>query len=495
MRSRIKKAVAWLAAASVIGASGCGTGKVETIKENPNTVPKDPYEINWYLPGFTQRDVASVENEINSYLKNKINATVKINILENAQYQEKFSNMLQAGEYLDLCFAANWMLDYSVNAENGAFVALDDLLPEYMTQTYGMSYIPALESAKVNGKIYSLPVIKENASCYGWIYRKDLADKYNIDMTAVKSFEDLAEAARIIKANEPDIKYPIDWAIDTSPAGCGMNDYGSITGSNLGLLKSSDELKIVKRLDQPEVIENARLGYRLYKEGLVKEDILTSFNDFSTRMKNGQTFAMLSPLKPGKVKEEYKNLNFELGQIEITEPEMPANPGISAMMVIPVTSKNPVRVARFIELLNTDKYLYNLVIYGIEGKHYEKVGDTVVKVIADSGYSMASGQWKIGNVYNSYTTIEEDPEKYMQLRMFDDSAKDSRIAGFTFVTDPVQAEIASVATVDAQYNAQFLLGAIDPDTIIDDYRQALEKAGLDKIQAELQRQLDKYMKK
>ena len=490
----MKRAMAGFTVATIaFGVSGCGQQGGEMIMEDPNTVPETPYEINWFLPGTVQRDVASVENEINSYLKDKLNATVKINILENAQYKDKLSNMIQAGEYFDMCFAANWMLDYPVNAENGAFVEFDELLPKYMPKTLEMSDPMALECVKVTDKIYGLPVIKENATCYGWVYRKDLADKYNIDMTTVKTHKDLAEVARIIKANEPDIKYPIDWALDTCPAGGALLDFRVSTANNLGFLYSDKEVKIVKRLDQPEVLEGARLAHELYKEGLVKEDILTNFNDHSTRMKNGQTFAMLAPLKPGKVKEDYKNLNFELEQIEITEPKMPTNPGISSMMVISATSKNPARVARFIELLNTDKYLYNLVIFGIEGKHYEKVSDNVVKVIADSGYTLGSSQWMIGNVYNSYTTVEEDPDKYIKLKAFDEGAKPSKIAGFNFVTDTVQTELATVATVDAQYNAQLLLGAIDPDTIIDDYKAALESAGLDKIQAELQRQIDEYL--
>lgn len=61
--------------------TGCGGGnKVATGGEGPNVVPEDTYEINWYMQGMPQEDVASVEAAVNDYLKDKINANT-----ENAQ--------------------------------------------------------------------------------------------------------------------------------------------------------------------------------------------------------------------------------------------------------------------------------------------------------------------------------------------------------------------------------------------------------------------------
>ena len=90
-----------LAMMTVFTMCSCQNGK--TAKgEDPNKVPSDPYEINWYMRGTAQSDISSVENAINDYLKDKINATVKITILESGQYNQKMSNMIAAGEYFDL---------------------------------------------------------------------------------------------------------------------------------------------------------------------------------------------------------------------------------------------------------------------------------------------------------------------------------------------------------------------------------------------------------
>lgn len=493
-RKRLFKRVFAGVMAGVIGASvcGCGSKKQAVIDEDPNTVPEDSYEINWYLPTTAPKDIAIVENEINNYIKDKINATVKINCLENAQYSEKLSNMIMAGEYFDLAFCANWMLDYFVNAENGAFVELDGLFDKYMPKTYELSDKACLDCARVGGKVYALPVIKESAAAYGWIYRKDLADKYNINMDEIKTFEDLIPALKTIKENEPDIKYPINWAIDQTPSGP-LSPFNVITGYNVGYMRSDESFKIMNRLDVPEITEDFQLAHKFYEEGLVKEDILTNYSDTTQRLNNGQTFCALFQLKPGKVDETFGDSRYEFAQTFITEPKKTISIGVSSMNAISATSKNPARVARFLELLNTDKYLYNLVIYGVEGKHYTKVSDNVIKLIPGSGYDMAANQWMIGNVYNAYTKDTENPDKYVELKKFDDSATVHPLCGFRFSTDPVQAEIAACKAVEKQFETQVALGALDPTDIVGEYKKNLETSGIDKIIAEVQKQVDEFV--
>ncbi|MBP3360791.1 MAG: ABC transporter substrate-binding protein [Clostridia bacterium] len=489
----LKRAAAFAAAASIFTAvSGCGK-KANVEMEDPNTLPSDSYEINWYLPGKTLHDISTVENEINAYLKDKINATVKINILENAQYKEKLSNMIQAGEYFDMCFAADWMLNYATNAENGAFVALDDMLEKYMPKTYDIIDKSLLEGARIDGKIYGLPVIKESSMCYGWIYRKDIADKYGIDMSKVKSFEDLEPIAKMIKEKEPDIKYPVDWNGDQSPSGS-ISGFDILAANVLGCRGGDDTFTVVNKMDLPETLEQFKLGHRFYTEGLIKEDILTNFNDYTQRLKNGQAFCVLMPLKPGKVGELLKNSNYEFAQEYVQTPKKMLNAGSSSLNVISVTSKNPGRVARFMELLNTDEYLNNLVVYGVEGRHYEKVSDKVVKVIPEGGYTLSGSQWMIANIYLNYTTVEEEPDKYEQLKKFDEEATPNLLNGFRFVTQDIQAELAACAAVTKQYGNQVSLGALDPEPILETYRRELNNAGIEKIKIELQKQINEFIK-
>lgn len=480
--------------AALLSIAGCGGEKQDGFKaEKIEDAMKTPYEINWYTYGTPQADVSLVETEINNYIKDKINATVKLNILETSQYSSQLSSMIQSGEYFDMCFVADWMLKYTESAEMGAFIPLDDYFKEYMPKTYELSDKNAIECSKVNGKLYALPVIKESAECYGWIYRKDIADKYGIDMTKIKSFEELEPYLLKIKENEPGIEYPIDWDMDGSPAG-GILQQPVLTANEIGL--ESDSSREVINIFSTEKSRKAfRLAHRFYQEGLIKEDILTSYSELNARMKSGKTFCHMNKLKPGKAQEVYKNSNYEFAQAEITSPRKGAKFGTGSMTAVSSTSKNPARVMRFIELLNTDEYLNNLVVYGIEGKHYEKADDGRVNTLPDSKYSLAGKQWMIANVYLTYPTIQENPDKNAILKEFDNNASLSSFTGFSFVTENVQTELASCANVDKQYRSQLMLGALDPDPVYDKYMEEMQKAGMNTIIEEAQKQLDEFVSK
>ena len=206
--------------------AGCRPQQLAIKEEDPNTVPSDPYEISWYFQGQPQKDTATVEQAVNEYLKDKINATIKLNRLETGQYSEKMQAKIAAGEPYDICFTANWMLSYKTTAASGAWVALDDYIDKYLPGTKAEIGDDIFDNARaIDGKIYAIPNIKEFAEQRGWGFRKDLAEKYNIDMSKYvytengdyyKSFELIKPLLKEIQ-QKPDVQYPIDWDTTRTP--------------------------------------------------------------------------------------------------------------------------------------------------------------------------------------------------------------------------------------------------------------------------------------
>ena len=163
------------------------------------------------------------------------------------------------------------------------------------------------------------------------------------------------------------------------------------------------------------------------------------------------------------------------------------------MMAISRTSKNPARVARFLELVNTDKYLNNLMNFGIEGKHYTKISDDMIKITPNAGYTLSGETWMTGNVFLNYLVEGEDENKLKDLAEFNKEAIKPWYYGFVFDPIPVEQDIAAISNVMEEYNKQMTLGAVDPDTLIDNYRAKMKTAGIDKVQEEAQRQLDEFL--
>ena len=161
----MKKLVSILTASVLLlSVSACSGGKKAAKGEDPNTVPSDPYEIQWYIKYSPQKDVDLVEEELNKYLKDKINATVNMVMLDPGQYNDKVSTMIKAGEYFDLAFASNSALDYLSNSVAGAFAPLTDYKDTYLKGIFDQLPKEMIESVTVDGEIYAVPTYKEIVS-------------------------------------------------------------------------------------------------------------------------------------------------------------------------------------------------------------------------------------------------------------------------------------------------------------------------------------------
>lgn len=487
-----------LAVVMALSATGCNKKKV--VSEDPNTVPADPYEIQWYMVSAPQKDIELIEEKINEYIEPKINATVNITLMESGQYTQKVGTMISSGEYFDIGFAATWCLDYLMNAGLGAFAPLDDYMDTYLKDVKELLPEYMFDSATVKGSICGIPTYKEAATQYGWIYRKDIADKYGIDMTQYKTLEEFLPVAEMLKEKEPGM-YPVDWDKSNHYAG---NLYGVTTVSPLSNLpevvisyaEGDDSSKVQGSydLDGTNAKKYVDIKREYYKKGLVRKDTATA-TDSIARFNNGYTFAYVSPLKPGKAAELQTQTKYPIAQAGITPVYQDRLPGLGSMSVISTTSNNPVRCARFLNLLYTDEYLANLLVYGVEGKHYTKK-DGYVEQIPNSGYDMSAETWRFGNVFLVYPNSPEAVGKAEELKKFNDSAVVRDANTFVFDNTNVEMEIAELQNVRSAFGDIGQYGSVDEDYYEerDERKQALISGGIEKIISEMQRQYDEFSK-
>lgn len=493
-----------MASVLLLSVSGCGQEKKAAKGEDPNTVPSDPYEIQWYIKYSPQKDVDLVEEELNKYLKDKINATVNMVMLDPGQYNDKVSTMIKSGEYFDLAFASISALDYLSNSVSGAFAPLTDYKDTYLKDIFDQFPQEMIDAATVNGEIYAVPTYKEIVTQQGWIYRKDIAEKYNIDMSKYKTLEDFKPVAEMLKKNETSIDYPIDWDKSCYSISDMYNDPQLVCPlENLRVLgiegeeQGGDPTKII--LDKDKKNNNGKREYEAtrdyYKSGLVKGDVATA-SDLQARFNSGKTFAYFTGIKPGKAAELQSKCQYPIAQAEVSDVYMDSLPGLGSLQVISTKSKNPERTARFLNLLNTDPVVKNLVVYGIEGKHYTKVNDNTVELIANSGYSMAGNTWALGNVFIDYLKTTDDPEKLTKLKEFNEKGIVRDGTGFVFDSSTVSHLIPQITDAMKPYGNIGAYGSvdIDYDAEMDKYYAALEKTPIKQVQEEMQKQYDEFLK-
>lgn len=478
-----------LALTVVLSFAGCGKKKNTAAKSYEDN--DEFYTIEWYMlyPDIKQKDVAPVQAKLNKYLKEKINAEVHMNVFDWSTYSERLNLMMQSGEKIDLCWTSGTEY-YNTVAKKG-FIELDDMMKKYTPKLLDTIDKNILNGSKVDGKTYAIPANKEAASALGVIYRKDITDKLGINMEDCKSAQDVMEVCKKVHAAYPDMfmtdtntpSSPVDWlTMDFDTAYLG---YGRWLDGNNDKLINFYETKEYQ--DACQYAYDLRQIKGFYPVGAGK----------TTRelMEAGQQFCIVSGIKPGKANEYnilFNNPNIKYSEVMLSQPVTRTSECTGSMMAIPLTCENPVRTLKFLELLNTDEYVNNLVNFGIEGEGYTKNADGTVHVIKDAGYKCNGNQWMIGNVFINYITDEEDPEKNKKFMEFNKQAKASDMLGFAFDVDPVKNEAIAVSNVIKEYNDQLKTGSVPLSKTYDAFVEKMKKAGSDTVLAEVQKQYDEW---
>ena len=138
----------------------------------------------------------------------------------------------------------------------------------------------------------------------------------------------------------------------------------------------------------------------------------------------------------------------------------------------------------------------NLVVYGIEGKHYKKTGENTVELMDNSGYNMAGNTWALGNVFIDYLKSTDDPEKLTKLKEFNEMGKVREGTGFVFDSSSVSHLIPQIIDAMKPYGNIGAYGSvdIDYDTEMEKYYSALEKTPIKQVQEEMQKQYNEFLK-
>ncbi|EGG38335.1 ABC transporter substrate-binding protein [Paenibacillus sp. HGF5] len=466
--------------------SACGGNKEESAGNGGGTAEK-PVELIWYTIGTPQKDVDKVEAEINKYTAEKIGVTVDMKMIDFGDYNQKMQVMAASGEPMDILFTSSWAFDYVQNARKGAFMELDELIESHGKGIKEAIDPAFLEGSKVDGHNYAIPANKELPAQEAWRFNKTLLDKYNLDISNVRSMESLEPLLKTIKENEPNVVplaiskdfgplLPFDYIIEKMPMAVYLDD--------------KEELKVVNFLEMPETLDMLKLMNKYYKAGYISpeaatttstQDLMTSGNWFTDR-------AATQPFADNLWSQSY-------GYPVVSTPAGDANifnwSVMGSMQAISANSKYPEKAMEFLNLLNTDVYLRNLVDSGIEGVHYKKLSENVMENLPESkNYDMPT--FALGNVMLTYLNPEDPENKWEEFKKFNESGQPAPLLGFNFDPTKVSTELAAVNNVKEEFWAPLMTGTVNPEEFLPKANEKLKAAGLDKIIAEAQSQIDAW---
>ncbi|OAB32932.1 ABC transporter substrate-binding protein [Paenibacillus glacialis] len=469
--------------------AGCGSNnktKEEATTAHPSGLK--PYELKMYLIGGPQKDLNLVLGEINKYTKEKINATLDITMFDWGDYDKKMQVITASGEPYDIAFTASWTNDFRRNAANGTFMGLNDLLDKYGKETKAALDPRFLEGTKIKGEIYGVPVNKELGQQWVWRFNKKYLDKYKMDISNVRTLEDLEPLLKTIKASEPGNITPLAVAKNYKP----YLPFDYVLGDELpiGVYMDSKDGKVVNVLETPELEQSLDTMRRFYQAGYLRPDVATL--DGIDNIKTGQWFADREITQPYADKGWSRPAGYEIVSSPMHDPYVYTQSAAGSMHGISVTSGDPDRAMMFLNLLNTDKYLRNLINYGIEGTHYKKISENVIEDLPAMKDSYAMPGFSLGNMYLTYLHADEPADKWDAFKKFNDSATEAPTFGFAFDSTPVKTEVAAINNVSKEFIPALFTGSVDPKVYLPKATKKFKEAGLDKVIAEVQKQFDEW---
>jgi len=314
-----------------------------------------------------------------------------------------------------------------------------------------------------------------------------------MDISKVKKLEDLEPLFAIIKKNEAGM---YAFASIVGEDAYRILDWDKVVGDNIPVSLPSDNssLKIMNELESPATMAHFQLMHKWYQAGYIRKDAAV-ITDFMAELKSGNTFCILQSMKPGKDAEMENSTGQKWIQIDLTRPVMSNRETTGSMQAISVTSQKPDLVMKFIELFNTDKYLNNLINFGIDGTHYVKVSADVIKAGPNRDNYNPGTAWMFGNQFINYLYNNEDPKKWEKFLAYNKAALALKDLGFAMNTESVKTEVAACLNVWTEYLPQLETGTADPAKVLPEAIAKFKAVGLDKIIAEAQKQFDAWLKK
>lgn len=455
--------------------------------------------LTWYVPGNQQADIDAVMEEANKIIEAEIGVKLNLQFIDSAMYMGKINMMMESSEPLDLIFTG---IDYPYpNAViEGRLLDITDLINEHAPGLKDVVADYAFDEITIDGRIYGVPNMQIMANSRSINVQKKYAEEYGLDYDSITTPDDLEPFLEWVHKKYPNV-YPYNTSQGVGAWDCIKyievdNTLGYMVDD---LLDGDDEIEVVwlrETQEDQKAIDTLR---RWYKKGYIRPDVLNITND-SYDYEAGKYAVTTGIWKPGIEMEMLRSTGEEYVCIKYVEnyyknrglPYKVIRSGAAnTMIAIDKNCKYPEKAIKLIELLNTDKELYNLIAFGIENKHYSTNEEGKIKVNSDSGYYQAC-IWRFGSTYNAKILEGQNIDVWEETQRVNEEACKNPLSAFNFDITPVINEKSAVDIINNQYKV-LSSGAEDKEVYWQEYVNKMKKAGIDKLIAEYQNQANAFL--
>lgn len=451
---------------------------------------------------------------------------IKVNLtyVEGADYADKLNLAITAQEDYDLMFVGSWQ-GLSDKINDGVF---KDLSSYFNNDAY-----PGLKAAfsedyltanAFQGKTYAIPIAESYEDLKGVVYREDLRKKYNLP--EIVDYDTLRQYLAGINKHLNDEGLTSAMNISSTQGMTEfMNPNFANRRSNIFMYNAGSNFYVALNNDNTKVIDAAVAGddashFADFPEGYNKDYISERYEELnnwtkymnSDAVSNEDTTAMdagLCAACMGTATEwmsHTKNIastipDAKLGFFIMDDQQRSLTPGSTVsneqawnFLCVPTWSTKTDAVMAFLDWMWSSKENHDLIQYGIEGEDWEAIGDNAYKTLNAESYTMPgySFTWNPSYIRYDEAVVNNDTATKIYDYMYNpDSYVLSPLAGFNFDSSKVESEVATISA----YDYKFEWAAYGKDTAkkLAEYHKACEDAGLEKIRAELIKQVQEFL--
>ena len=521
MKKNLKKAWALLLGTMmtvglIAGCGGSGStesqsaGNTESINETGGAegVVADTSEhvdLKMYLIGDRSADFDEVYGEVNKILEEKLNCSISVDFLSWSEHETKYSLLFSSGEPFDLIFTASSWAHYEQTAGMGGFYPLsEEFIKTYAPGVWEVLPEVAWNQAKIKGEAYMVPYLNKDYVSNTLAIRGDLLEKYGI--TSVSNWDEYKAFNLACAADGMYGSQGIAWWQFFQGEGMHVIN-GTPKGGEFFLYHTQDpsDTNINYVLDWDKFTQYCKDVKEMADAGSWSSDILNSTDERQTGLLNGTTASMVWNLGSCLLYGKQANAEHPEWKVTMVDPNASVgkilNPYINGGMAININSNHKERAMMVINELYTNPKLQDLTTLGIEGKHWEAVGDDQYKILDATGYPTDNNcNWGWTNQtirrkeYVENRTELDDTYDAL-IENFDANVKPEHpLDGFSFDTANVTTQCAAVEAACGTYYGPLMNGLVqDVDQSIAEFKAAMDSAGIQDIADELQLQIDAYL--
>ena len=484
------------------GSSSAGTsesGTASTAASAAASVSEEKPTITWCAVG-NETDTTDRINAAATKLLNDagIDVNFEIRWYSWANYAQQLTNMIATGEEFDLFnYDISSINNYAISG--GAYEITDTDLEKYLPDAVSAMTEEIVDKCRYNGSLYAIPVAHEFAQWRGVYYNVGIAEEYGIDMSQVKSVDDLDAVFATLKEKAPDI-IPLD-SLNSENILLVMADQDDINRNPalcLGMDVSGESSEVFNVWQNEKVISALRKIREWNEAGYILTD--TTLDYTSMFQTEGKIFCHIARMKPGTV-EQYSTggqtfdyILFDDNAVQ-TFCDFPGGWGIG----VSGTSSDPQAAMQVLNFAYSSKDFIDLLTFGEKDVDYT-VDEEGIVTINETGYGAdeySNASWQMGNHYiNSITSAQVatgQSDIWDRLKEFNETAVSLPQTGFWFNSSDYSSEVTAIANTYNEYADSLLMGELDVDEALAEFNEALEANGIQNLIDEANAQYQEFL--